>query len=166
MPYAQTSTEKQRVAPTSARKGTALREPPAAPDDLALGHWLRRAHHAVVQDFNRVFARHDLRPTEIALILLLQRRPGLKQCDAAEVLGVQRANFVSLVDNLEGRDILERRKPESDRRVQALYLTPEGLSYSEEIRAVHEGMERRLVENLGGREAQQMLVALLERLSA
>lgn len=131
------------------------------PEDLAIGHWLRRAHHAVVQDFNRAFARHDLRPTEIALILLLQRQPGLKQCDAAEILGVQRANFVSLVDNLQSRELVERRKPESDRRVQALYLTQEGDTFSDEIRTVHESLERRLTEHLGGRDAQQMLISLL-----
>ncbi|MGF0538882.1 MarR family winged helix-turn-helix transcriptional regulator [Agrobacterium sp. ES01] len=130
----------------------------------AVGYRLRRAHLSVMQNFNETLAAKGLRPADFALLMLLTKNSGLKQSEVAQALGVQRANFVAIVDGLEQRGFVERRKSEVDRRVQSLYLTPEGFAYLDEIRPVWQGYEQRITELLGGPEASAELCALLGRL--
>ena len=83
----------------------------------AVGYSLRRAQLAVFQHFNEAFSSKGLRPTDFAVLLLLKRNQGSKQSEVAEALGIQRANFVAIVDGLENKGFVERRKSETDRRV-------------------------------------------------
>lgn len=130
----------------------------------AVGFRLRRAQLAVYQDFNETFAAKGLRPSDFAVLLLLSKNPGLKQSEVAEALGIQRANFVAIVDGLEQKGLAERRKSETDRRVQSLFITPGGLDYLDEIRPIVREHEDRIIERLGGREARDMLNNLLGKL--
>jgi Transcriptional regulators len=130
----------------------------------AVGFRLRRAQLAVYQDFNETFAAKGLRPTDFAVLLLLSKNPGLKQSEVAEALGIQRANFVAIIDGLEQKGLAERRKSESDRRVQSLFITPAGLDYLDEIRPIVREHEDRIIERLGGREARDLLNSLLIKL--
>ncbi len=68
----------------------------------AVGYRLRRAQLAVFQDFGESFVAEGLRPADFSVVLLIKHNPGLKQSEVAEALGIQRANFVAIVDGLEG----------------------------------------------------------------
>lgn len=130
----------------------------------ALSYRLRRAQHAVLQDFVETFARLDLRPTDFAALLLIAGHPGLKQSEVAEALGIQRANFVAVIDGLERRRLAERRREGSDRRVQALFVTDAGQALLDQLIPVWRAHEERLVARLGGPAARDQLDLLLERL--
>lgn len=131
-----------------------------------IGYWLRRAQQVVLHDFSETFVPYDLRPAEFSLLMLLSSHPGIKQSDAAEILGIQRANFVALVDALQQRGLAERRKPESDRRVQALYLTKQGTEFVLETTGKWRQHENRMITRLGGLDDRDQLIELLTRLSA
>ena len=130
-----------------------------------IGYWLRRAQQTVLHDFTETFVPYDLRPAEFSLLMLLASQPGIKQSDAAEILGIQRANFVALVDSLQQRGLAERRKPESDRRVQSLFLTRQGTDFVVETSGKWRQHESRMISRLGGLEERDQLVDLLTRLS-
>nr|WP_316655391.1 MarR family winged helix-turn-helix transcriptional regulator [uncultured Gellertiella sp.] len=130
-----------------------------------IGYWLRRAQQTVLHDFSETFASYDLRPAEFSLLMLLGSQPGIKQSDAAEILGIQRANFVALVDALQQRGLAERRKPDSDRRVQALFLTRQGTDFVVETSSKWRQHEARIIARLGGIVERDQLVELLTRLS-
>jgi DNA-binding MarR family transcriptional regulator len=130
----------------------------------AVGYKLRRAQLSVFQDFSESFAAQGLRPADFSVILIIRHNPGLKQSEVAEALGIQRANFVAIVDGLEARGIAERRKSDADRRVQALYLTPLGEQFAAEMMATWNAHEARMIERLGGPEARDTLISLLEKL--
>ncbi|WP_246745855.1 MULTISPECIES: MarR family transcriptional regulator [unclassified Ciceribacter] len=129
-----------------------------------VGYRLRRAQLVVYQDFNEAFAAKGLRPADFAVLLLLSKNPGLKQSEVAEALGIQRANFVAIVDGLEQKGLAERRKSETDRRVQSLYITPGGLDYLDEIQPILRDHEERIIARLGGREARDRLNEYLLKL--
>ena len=129
-----------------------------------IGYWLRRAQQTVLHDFTETFVPYDLRPAEFSLLMLLASQPGIKQSDAAEILGIQRANFVALVDSLQQRGLAERRKPESDRRVQSLFLTRQGTDFVVETSGKWRQHESRMISRLGGLEERDQLVDLLTRL--
>lgn len=130
----------------------------------AVGYRLRRAQLAVFQHFNETFAVKGLRPTDFAVLLLLTRNQGSKQSEVAEALGIQRANFVAIVDGLEHKGFVERRKSDLDRRVQSLYITDAGLAYLNELMPIWQEHEERLLSQLGGIAARDQLIGLLKKL--
>lgn len=132
--------------------------------DEAIGYHLRRAQLAVFQDFTETFSELGLRPADFSVILIIAHNPGLKQSEVAEALGIQRANFVAIIDGLQARGIAERRKSEQDRRVQALHLTEQGEVFAKTMMKSWAEHEKRFVDKLGGEDARDQLVQLLARL--
>lgn len=58
------------------------------------------------------------------MLKLLRAHDGRTQQELGEALGIHRNVMVGLVDDLEKRDLVERRRHPSDRRAHALYLLP------------------------------------------
>lgn len=134
--------------------------------DSIIGYKLRRAQLMVFQDFLQSFAKLDLRPAEFSVLAMIARTPGLKQSEIAAALGIKRANFVALMDGLEGRGLADRRKGDIDRRSHSLHLTPDGVRFVRKMMAVWNTHENRMIERLGGTEERDRLIALLDRLLA
>jgi len=131
-----------------------------------IGYKLRRAQLAVFQDFLNAFARMKLRPAEFSVLALIAERPGQKQTEIAEKLGIKRANFVALMDGLERRGLAERQKAMGDKRSHALRLTVEGSAFVKRMLAVWNEHENGLIEKLGGPAERDRLIVLLDRLLA
>ena len=129
-----------------------------------IGYRLRRTQLQVFHRFLSVFDELELRPAEYSVLVLIADNPGRKQTEVADVLGIKRANFVTLVHKLEGRDLVERRPADDDRRANALHLTPTGEAFVKRARALHDGMEQTLIDRLGGPAERDKLLALLDRL--
>lgn len=130
-----------------------------------IGYRLRRAQLNVFQTFLSVFDALKLRPAEYSVLVLIADNPGRKQTEIAEVLGIKRANFVTLVHGLEDRALVERVPSAEDKRANALHLTPQGEAFLAEARRVHEELEAEMVARLGGPAARDQLLAMLDRLS-
>ncbi|MFN4309327.1 MAG: MarR family winged helix-turn-helix transcriptional regulator [Ferrovibrio sp.] len=134
--------------------------------DGLLGYRLRRAQLAVFQDFMTTMKDYDLRPAQFSVLAIIAANPGLKQSRVSEALGINRANFVALLDELEQRKLARRATAAGDRRSNALYLTPKGESFlneaCEHLLRVH---ERRIEAALGNAD-KQLLIDLLDRLAA
>jgi DNA-binding MarR family transcriptional regulator len=130
-----------------------------------VGYRLRRAQLSVFQKFLAVFDELKLRPAEYSVLVLIADNPGRKQTEIAEVLGIKRANFVTLVHGLEERGLVERMPSSADKRANALHLTREGETFLAHARNVHTAMEDDLVARLGGAQARDKLLALLDRLT-
>ena len=131
-----------------------------------VGYKLRRAQLFVFQDFIRTFTRLKLRPAEFSVLTLIADEPGQKQSEIAARLGIKRANFVALMDNLEKRGLAERRKGDIDRRSHSLHLTQEGERFAARMAEVWHQHESRMIEKLGGPEERDRLIELLDRLLA
>ncbi|MEN9894473.1 MAG: hypothetical protein RIR97_325 [Pseudomonadota bacterium] len=129
----------------------------------AIGYQLRRAQMAVFQDFSETFTAEGLRPADFSVMILIWKNPGSKQSEVAEALGIQRANFVAIIDSLERRGLAERRKTGSDRRVQSLYLTDIGEGFAANMMRSWRSHEDRMIEKLGGPEKHVDLINILSR---
>ena len=130
----------------------------------SVAHQLRRTHSQLVHRFMSYFSAVDLRPAEFNVLALIAENPGRKQSEIASALGIQRANFVVLVNELENRRLTERRSAPNDRRSNALYLTPAGESLLEEARRAEADFEADCLERLGGPRARAQFLVLLRRL--
>jgi DNA-binding MarR family transcriptional regulator len=141
----------------------------ARPLDLSaltsiVGYPLRRAQLAVFEDFNRRFAALKLSPAQYSALVVIAANPGRKQSEIAGALGIQRPNFVAMMDELERRGLAERLRTPVDRRSRALALTAAGAVLIARARRVQAEQEKE-VERLIGREGRERLVAALARLS-
>lgn len=130
-----------------------------------IGYRLRRAQLNVFQKFLSVFDTLKLRPADYSVLVLIADNPGRKQTEIAKVLGIKRANFVTLVHSLEDRGLVERIPSTADKRANALHLTAEGDAFLAHARQVHEAMEQELIKRLGGESERAQLLALLDRLT-
>jgi len=105
--------------------------------DLAdhVGYMLRRAQIAVFADFSQGQRGPVARPGQFAVLAVIGRNPGLSQAQLCAALGIKRANLVAVIDHLESLGLARRQASATDRRSNALYLTPAG------ERALREGLE-------------------------
>jgi DNA-binding MarR family transcriptional regulator len=94
--------------------------------DGLLGYLLRRAQGAMHRDFMAAVAEFALTQKQVATLWLIQANPGVSQVEVAEALGMDRATMMSLVDRVEDRGFVVRKRSSTDRRRQELYLTPAG----------------------------------------
>jgi len=130
----------------------------------AIGYRLRRAQLSVFQKFLAFFEEFDLRPAEYSVLVLIDDNPGRKQTEIAEVLGIKRANFVTLVHGLEERGFVARLPSAHYKRANALHLTESGKAFLTSAQARHLALEDETVARLGGPAARKQLLALLDRL--
>ena len=118
--------------------------------------------HAAEQFAARVAAL-GLTPPQAGLLRALAARPGLSQQALAQHLRTQPSRVVTLVDDLEGRGLVERRLDPRDRRLHALHLTPDGQELLRQIGQVAMQHEDAICAPLDHDERSQ-LRSLLERL--
>jgi DNA-binding MarR family transcriptional regulator len=127
-----------------------------------LGYRLRRAQQAVFRDFAESVS--DLSPGRTGMLLLIDANPGVNQSRLAQAVGLDRSTMVGVVDTLEERGLIERRRGE-DRRTNGLWLTRAGRTLLARLKRRIEFHERRVAARLNAGERAQLLV-LLEKLSA
>ncbi len=128
-----------------------------------VGYAMRRAQVHIYQDFFRVVAPFDIRPAQLAVLVLIERNPGLKQSEVAAALNIKRTNFVGLLDTLESRGLAERRAAARDRRSYALYITAEGEALIRKLKPILKAHEDRLLAGLG-EDGRRQLMNLLRRI--
>lgn len=119
--------------------------------------------HAAARYGERVAAL-DLAPAQTGLMRLVATEPGRSQQDLAAQLGVVPSKVVGLVDDLESRHLLERRRSTTDRRHYALHLTDLGREAMADIRTVAMEHDADITAALTGDE-RKLLVELLQRVA-
>lgn len=135
-----------------------------APFKELIGYALRRAQGAVYADLNDGLARLEIRPLQYTMLLIVSENPGVSQTGVCDVLGMQKANVVPSMGELERRGFIIRRKSEADARSYELHLTAKGrriLQRAGEVQSLHES---RLIERIGV-EGREQLLTLLGKLS-
>lgn len=94
--------------------------------DTLVGYQMRRLSMLFSGDFAQAVGDLGLRQILFGILSIVGDHPGINQGAVGRVLGVQRANMVSLVNELVDRDLVERQVAKEDRRAFALRLTPGG----------------------------------------
>ena len=105
----------------------------------------------------------ELSPGRVGILLLLEANPGVTQSRLARAVSLDRSTMVGVVDMLESRRLIERRKGQ-DRRTNGLWLTKEGKALVTRLKRRILKHERRVAARLSDLERVQLL-ALLEKLS-
>jgi DNA-binding MarR family transcriptional regulator len=125
-----------------------------------LGYALRRAQIAVFRDFFDAFAEFDIRPGQYSVLTIVERNPGLSQTQVCDALGIQKANFVSVLDILVERGLVDRKPTPKDRRSYALFLTGAGKLLIRKLHRVAEAREQRYIRCIGTESYRRTFTAL------
>jgi DNA-binding MarR family transcriptional regulator len=130
-----------------------------------VGYALRRAQGVIFADFNDALAELGLRPGHFAILTLIRQNPGVSQSSVCSALGIQKANFVATISELEKRGFVRRRKSAADARTYAMELTGAGQRVLKRAAALQSVHEARVTARLGTQGRVQLL-KLLGKLSS
>jgi len=134
-------------------------KPGALPD--LLGYRLRLAQQAVFRDF--ASSVQGLSPGRVGLLIYIDANPGVTQSRLAEAAERDRSTMVGVLDQLQARGLIERRRG-ADRRTNGLWLTRPGRSLlARALRAIARH-EQRIAARLTVAE-RRLLLSLLGRIS-
>ena len=106
----------------------------------------------------------NLAPAHAGTLRIIQRSSGISQQALSSMLGVPPSRLVVLLDELEKRELLERRDSPEDRRVYALHLTGKGTKVFEAIGKIAREHDDAICAALNSEE-REMLGALLGRIA-
>ncbi len=137
-------------------------EPHRRPDGV--GFLLAQVGGHAARRFAARVSTLDLTPPQAGLLRAIARRPGQTQQSYAAHLGVPPSRFVTLVDSLERRGVIERRRSLDDRRAYGLHLTSDGDALMRDIGRVARAHEDDLCEGLSSSE-RDTLRELLARIA-
>jgi len=115
----------------------------------------------------RSFAAYEaagFTPYQHAALLVLDEGVRETQGEIADVLGYDRGQLVGILDELEERDLIERKRDPTDRRRHIVSMTPAGRKALARLRAVSAKVEDEYLASLAD-EDREALHALLLRLA-
>ena len=121
-----------------------------------LGYHLRRAQASVFDDFMNVMADNQITPGQFGVLTLIDANPGLNQSTLAKTIGIGRSTMVAVIDGLEKRQLVERRKSPEDKRSYALTMTPKGNALMKEVNPKVQNHEQKIVAGLSDEEVKTL----------
>ncbi len=121
--------------------------------------------YAVSRRFQQLLGPLSLEPGEFALMRAVAASDGESQNALAERLHISPSWMVAIIDELEGRGLLERKPHARDRRVRNLHLTAAGKKLLRQAEQQAQAFDERVTQSLTEQEIGQLL-ELLDRLAA
>jgi len=125
---------------------------------------LKRLGFAVKEKTMEAYEGTGLHPYHHAILLVLGEGSRETQGAIADALGYDRGQLVGLLDELEERGLVERRRDPNDRRRHLVSLTPDGKRALKKLRALSLRIEDDFLSPLSEAERTK-LHALLLRLA-
>src|SRR5688572_13589124 len=98
---------------------------------------LVRAASAAAARVNRRLGEHGLTASRFGALCALSSDGPLCPHDIATRLCQTRGNVTMILDDLEGRGMVERRKEGVNKRYRAVHLTPRGRRFVASLRPLH-----------------------------
>ncbi|MFG1658274.1 MarR family winged helix-turn-helix transcriptional regulator [Micromonospora chersina] len=134
----------------------------APPEVLSsrLGYLLKHAYLRLAEESARALAPHGIDGRELAVLAVLNAHDELSQLEVAGTLSIDRTTMVALVDALEDKQLVERRRSPHDRRKNIVQLTPSGRQRLQDAELARQEMERRFLAPLSSTEAACVVRAL------
>ena len=132
--------------------------PEFKPDLMAALHDVARLARVVIDKRARI---HEMTRAQWAMMIWLERKPGITQKELSDLLEVEPITVARLVDRLEQRGMVERRSDPADRRIWRLHLLPEALPLLAEIKAERTEIAGMIADGIDQATLDTMLSALL-----
>ena len=132
-------------------------------DDL-VGFHQRMAMIAVYRNFTQHLQPLDLTQKQAGVLWLIAANGGVSQITLANAVLMDRASMMAIIDRLENRGLIIRRKSASDGRKQELYLTPKGRQLTAQSKAAVGKCEAWIKSHFATQPELDAFVAALKRI--
>jgi DNA-binding MarR family transcriptional regulator len=130
------------------------------------GFLLSKAGRTQSVRFTEALEPLGLRPTQFALLNFVERGAGSSQQQLGERLGLDPSGLVAVIDDLEEKGLVERRRDPSDRRCYGIHLTRAGRKKLARAREVAMRRQAELLAPLTEQEAKTLHELLLRVVAA
>ncbi len=104
---------------------------------------------------------HGMTRAQWAILIWLERQPGISQKELSELLEVEPITVARLIDRLEARGMVERRPDPRDRRIWRLHLLAPARDVLHEIDGHRADMTRIVTAGIEEQTLETMTEALL-----
>jgi DNA-binding MarR family transcriptional regulator len=123
---------------------------------------LKRLGFAAKERAMDVFEQTGLTPYHYAVLLSLAEDSHETQGALADALGYDRGQMVGMLDELEERGLVERRRDPADRRRQLVSATPAGLEELTRLQALSKKLDDELFGPISEQDRKQLHDVLLQ----
>jgi len=124
--------------------------------DEMIGIALLRAYNTAYKFFYESIEK-EFRPGFYTTLSLIQKNPGLTQKALAHAIGRDPSTIVPILDQLEDKGWVVRRRSEVDRRAHALHATPTGAAMARRLDKKVTSVEAKIEESFGRANNRQLL---------
>jgi DNA-binding MarR family transcriptional regulator len=121
---------------------------------------LRRVGMLVKEQMSHGFEEAGAEPYDYAVLSMLAQGACATQATIADTLRYDRSYLVGLLDDLERRGLIERKRDQNDRRRHVVSLTKAGGKELDRLRDLHDSIEFELLGPLTGKERETLRVLL------
>jgi DNA-binding MarR family transcriptional regulator len=142
----------------------ALQQPPRFPAELveSTSFLLKRLGYTAKESAMEAYERAGVSPYHHAVLVVLDEGSRETQGAIADALGFDRGQLVGLLDELEERGLVERRRDPQDRRRHIVRLTSDGRRALGKLRTLAARLENEFLAPLDDRERKQLHSLLLQ----
>jgi DNA-binding MarR family transcriptional regulator len=151
--------------PDTEQTATAARPGPPRELRRSTSFLLKKMGFSLKERSLAAYESTGLTPYDHGVLALLDEEPRETQAMIADALGYDRSHLVGVLDDLEARGLIERRRDPTDRRRHLVSLTPDGRQAVAGLRVVASRVDDEFFEPLSVEERAQ-LTALLTRIAA
>jgi DNA-binding MarR family transcriptional regulator len=152
--------ELRRLLLLVAQPGLSTETPDALKESIAF--LITRIHGWTHTELMTALRDLDIEPRHTGSLVVLTATGPIAQAELARRLGISGATVVEIVDHLERRDLVERRRLDTDRRTQVLHLLPGADEVVAEAQRRAVTVSDTVLSPLGARQRQR-LITLLQR---
>ena len=131
--------------------------------DQSVGYQVRRVQLANFRGFAQHVRRPQATPTQFTMLVLIEANPGMSQVELGAMLDMDRATTMTVVDKLESRKWVVRKRSTVDRRKHELHLSPQGKTALDAMKKAVDEHEDAFGSRLTQREKSELL-RLLKKL--
>lgn len=104
--------------------------------------------------------KYDLTLEQLKILKTMDVELGQTQSSLCLVTGKSAANITRLLDRLENKKYVQRRKNPGDRRASLVFLTREGMRIREKVRDGFDGMRAEILQDIDAAKYEQTIEVL------
>ena len=125
-------------------------------------HLLKRLGMEIKEAYREAFEEVGASPFHYSVLAVLEESPPETQATIADSLGYDRSWLVGLLDELEEKGLIERRRDPDDRRRHLVTLLPAGKQQLAELRAISMRVEDTFLAPLDTKQRASLHALLLQ----